>query len=158
MSEIVISKGSYSVTIYPNQIPEEYANKLTVLPIPQTASNQSSGAKDTKILDLLRLTHTIIIKGYITASAEASSATNDSGGASTLTAKECKEILKTIIEGAGANGGTCALAYDGDTYNGYIEKVIMTEKAADDPATRANVEEGRYEINLTFVEGVAIGV
>ena len=69
VGNIVLSKGSLSVTIYPNEIPEEYANKLTVLPIPQTASNQASGPKDTKILDLLRLTHTLIIKGYLTASA-----------------------------------------------------------------------------------------
>jgi len=158
-TNITISKGDYSVTLYPTEIPEEYANKLTILPIPQTADNQSSGAKDTKILDLLRLTHSFVIKAYITPSATGNAGkTQDSGGSTTLTAKECKEILKTIIQGAGADGGVCSLVYDSDTYEGYIEKCIFTEKAADDPSTRSSIEEARYEIALTFVEGVSIGV
>jgi len=145
--DITVSKGSYSVTIQSNEIPEEYANKLTVLPIPQNANNQSSGQKDVKILDLLRLTHTLIIKGYITATAS-------------KTAKEVKDDLFSIIKGGGEDGGTVTLTYDGDSYEGYIEKVIITEKAQDDPvgAGYSDTDHARYEIILNFIEGVAIGV
>ncbi len=158
--EVVISKGNYSVTIHVNNFSEEYANKLTILPIPQVSSNQSSGAKDTKILDLLRLTHNFIIKGSITASNVGIGSNKDSGGSASLTAIECKEILKNIVNGASINGGTCTMIYDGNSYEGYIEKVVMVEESQDDPITSGytGVDQARYEVNLTFVEGVSIGV
>jgi len=142
---ITISKGALTVTVYPQETAEEISNKLTILPIPQTAANQATGTKDTKILDLLRLTHTLIVRGYITAS-------------NSYTAKEVKAQLISIIEGASINGGVCTLVYDGDSFEGYIEKFIITEKSQDDPvgAGYTGTDHARYELNLTFIEGVAV--
>jgi len=147
IGNITIVKGSLSVTLYPQEVVEEYSNKLTILPIPQTADEQENGAKDTKILDLLRLTHTLIVRGSITASAS-------------YTAKEVKAQLINIIEGASINGGTCTFTYDSDAITGYIEKFTITESSQDDPvgAGYAGLDHARYEVNLTFVEGVSIGV
>jgi len=146
-SSIVLSKGTFSVEIHPFLMKNQQINKMTILPIPQVAKNQSSGPKDVKILDLLRLTHTIIVNGYLTATAS-------------KTAKEVKDDLFSIIKGGGEDGGTVTLTYDGDSYEGYIEKVIITEKAQDDPvgASYSDTDHARYEIILNFIEGVAIGV
>ncbi len=145
VGNITIAKGTLSVTIHPQETAEEISNKLTVIPIPQTADNQATGTKDTKIMDLLRLTHTLIVRGYITAS-------------STATAKEVKAQLINIIEGASINGGTCTLTYDSKPFKGYIEKFIITEKAQDDPvgAGYTGTDHARYELNLTFIEGVSV--
>ena len=47
-TEVTISKGSFSATIYANQVSEEYSNKIFLITPPQTANNQASGPKDVK--------------------------------------------------------------------------------------------------------------
>lgn len=147
--DLTISKGSLTVTLQVFKFPEEYSNKLTVLPIPQTANNQASGPKDTKILDLLRLTHSMVIGAYISP--------NSSAG---KTAKQVKDDLKSIVTGANINGGTCELVYDGDTYHGFIEKLVITENPQDDPVGAGFTDDSlmAYEVTLTFIEGIALGV
>ena len=139
-SNITISKGGITVTVITNEVTEEDANKLMVLPIPQTSQNQSSGPKDTKIVDLLRITHTIVVKGYITPT-------------DTLTAKEVKDNLRSLARGASTTGGPCSVVYDSDTYNMYIEKLIIAEKPTDysDSSTPDII---KYEVAITLVEGI----
>ena len=45
--------------------------------------------------------------------------------------------------------------YDGNTINGYIEKLNIVEKAADSQS-ETDKEFARYEVALTFVEGTGI--
>ncbi|MFW9872076.1 MAG: hypothetical protein ACFFG0_03165 [Candidatus Thorarchaeota archaeon] len=142
MSDITFSKGSHSVDIECGSVSEEYKNKLITLPIPQSATNQSSGKKDTKIVDLLRITHQFVIKAYICAT-------------STLTAKQVKDKLKLIANGAETNGGVVSMVYDGDTLYGYIESLAFTKKAMDSPTTESQ-EEVKYEAAITFVVGVSV--
>jgi len=142
VSEITISKGSYSVTLYATDIAENFTNKIFVITGATSNENQSGGPSDPKIVDLLRITHQFVIKCYIT-------------GTSTKTNKEVKEELIEIYEGAGINGGTTSLVYDGDTFEGYIEKLNIVEKAEDNISTTIK-DYARYELAVTFVEGDSI--
>ena len=92
MTNVIIVKGAYTVTIHTVEVTEDFANRLRVTPIPQTKQNQSSGPKDTKIADLLMITHNLLIRGHINAT-------------STKTAKEVLDDLKEIFEGAKTSGG-----------------------------------------------------
>jgi len=143
-SNITLSKGGTSVTIYSTRVDEEYKNKLFPITPPQTKSNQSSGPKSTKIVDLLRVTHYLNIKGWIQTATD-------------------KENLVTIFRGAGLNGGTVTLAYDDcvglagstDSITGYVEECTVSEESQDNP-TYSGDDHGRYEVEVKFLEGVNI--
>lgn len=142
VNEIVISKGAYSVTLYSVNIAENYLNKIIRLPTITTKDNQAAGSGTMKIVDLLRITHQFVIKGYIT-------------GTVSKTAKEVKEDFRSIVKGANINGGTISMVYDTDTFNGYVESLTFLEVPADgDHST--DKQYARYEISLTFLEGVTI--
>jgi len=142
MNELTLEKGGYKVTIYSDTIAENYTNKIFLITPAQSVANQSLGINDVKIVDLLRVTHQIVIKGYIS-------------GSATKTAKEVKDDLINIFKGGGLDGGTTELVYDGDTIRGYIEKLNFVEKSADDPSTTIK-DFARYEVAITFVEGVQV--
>jgi len=153
--DVRFTKGGYSVGIETNSVSEEYTNKLIPLILAQSSTNQASGKKDTKIIDLLRITHQFVIKGYITNIADATSATNDtSGGSTSLTAKQIKDNLKTLATGAKTDGGEITMSYDGDDLEGYIEKIVVTNEAKDYPSS-PSVDVLKYELAITFVVGVS---
>ena len=139
--ELTFSKSSTTITIYADTIAENYTNKLFYITPATNADNQASGPSDTIAVDLLRIVHQFVIKGYLC-------------GTDSKTAKEVKEDFVSIYNGAGTTGGTTAFVYDSDTFNGYIEKLNFVEKAADDPSS-AIKDYARYEVSITFVEGVA---
>lgn len=142
VNELTISKGSISVTIYATDIAENYTNKLFPITGATGVQNQATGPSPTRIVDLLRIVHQIVIKCYIT-------------GSDTKTAKEVKAELVSIFKGANISGGISSLVYDGNTINGYIEKLNIVEKAADNQL-ETDKEFARYEVALTFIEGIAI--
>jgi hypothetical protein len=142
VSEITISKGGTSVIIYATNIAENYTNKLFLITGAVTGQNQATGPTDNKIVDLLRVTHQIVIKGYL-------------AGTASKTDKQVKDDLVSIFEGAAIAGGEVTLVYDGDTRTGYLEKVTYVEKAADSQDTSIR-DHARYEIAVTFLVGVRI--
>lgn len=151
VANVTISKGGKTVTIQTAEVTDNYSNKLFPITPPQSTSNQASGPKSVKIVDLLRIIHTIIIKGFLTPGDTATAAT----------ANAAKDDLNNIFKGAGASGGTVALVYDGDTFNGYIEKLTITEKTFDEPpdydSNTTNYSEVlKYEVAITFIEGVQV--
>jgi hypothetical protein len=154
-AEITFEKGNYLMTVFSDTVAENLTNKLFYITPPQSKGNQGSGKKETKVVDLLRITHQFVIKGYI-----CGSATTDtypaklSGAAQDLTAKQVKDYLKNIAEGGETAGGTVTMTYDGDTYNGYIEKLNFVEKAIDSIETSIK-DAVWYEVSVTFVKGVS---
>ena len=147
-SEITFSKGTYSVTIYGDINTENYSNKLFPITPAQSAANQALGPVDTKVVDLLRITHQLVMKGFLV-------------GTSTVTAKTIKDNLINIFKGGGTAGGTVAMTYDGDTINGYIEKLSLILKPYDEPDDWASSPSSygdviRYEVAITFIAGVSI--
>lgn len=142
VNEITLTKGAFTVTIGTAEIDENYSNKLSLITPPQVKNNQDSGPKDNKIIDLLRVTHEFLIRGYLT-------------GTASKTAKEVREDLRNIFKGAQAKGGVVTMVYDGDSYTGYIEKVGCKEVASDEPGTMPE-DAVKYSVQVTFVEGVSI--
>jgi len=142
VNELIISKGGITVTLYATDIAENFTNKIFIITGATSNDNQAGGPSSNKIVDLLRIVHQFVIKCYIT-------------GNATKTNKQIKDELVSIAEGAATAGGVVSLVYDGDTINGYIEKLNIVEKAADNPNT-TDKEFARYEVALTFVEGTSI--
>jgi hypothetical protein len=153
MEEIYFEKGSNKVSLYANRVDEELKNKLITLTLATSTSTQSNGAKETKIVDLLRITKQYSIKAYITKVTDAVSSTNcTSGGSTTLTAKQIKDLLKTIASGSGEDGGVITFSYDGDTIEGYIESLTFSDESKDYPSSPSN-QIAKYEVAITFVKG-----
>ena len=162
-NNITISKGSYSVTIYASKaaVADNYTNKLFQITPPQTKDNQTSGPSESRTVDLLRITHQMVIKGFIT-------------GTDTKTAIEVKQELVNIWKGAEAQGGEVSLTYDGNAsgfgnaaatdtnpISGYIEKVTFTDDAMDEPTDFVSAKENyadivKYGVSITFLEGVEV--
>ncbi len=142
VNELTISKGALSVTIYSTNIAENFTNKIFIITGATNNNNQAGGPSSNKIVDLLRIVHQLVIKCYIV-------------GTDSKTAKQVKAELVSISKGAATAGGTVALVYDGDTFNGYIEKLNIVEKAEDSPSESIR-DYARYEVALTFVEGTSI--
>lgn len=160
-NEITLSKGGTTVIIYSNTIADNYTNTLFVIKSATSPANQASGPTVNKVVDLLRVVHQIIIKGYITGTASA-------------TALSVKQDLVNIWKGAASAGGTVSLTYDsnaqasGDTtatdtnpISGFIEKVTFVEDAFDEPDDFASAKENyqnvlQFQVAITFVEGSTV--
>jgi len=152
-SNVKFTKGDYSIGVETNRVDDEYKNKLITLTLATSTSNQSSGKKETKIVDLLRITNQYSIKGYITSVSTAnSSKKHDTGGSTAMTAKEIKDALKTIATGAGEDGGVITMTYESDSIEGYIESITFSDVAKDYPSS-PSVEMVKYEVQIIFVKG-----
>lgn len=155
MSNIKFEKGDYKVTLLVNRVDEEHKNKLIVLTLATGTNTQAAGEEETKIVDLLRITHQYSIKAYITKVVDATSSTDDtSGGSTTLTAKQIKDNLKNIAAGAGENGGVVTMTYDGDSIEGYIESINFSEESTDYP-DNPGIESIKYEVAIVFIRGTS---
>jgi len=143
-ADITFTKGSITVSLFTVQVDEDLSNKIFAITPPQTNSNQSEGPKDTKIVDLLRLTHTYHIRGEITPT-------------STQTAKKIKDNLLLIAKGANENGGEITMTYEGDSVKGYIEKVVVSKKSQDAAETYYSDDDiGVYTATIDFIKGISI--
>ena len=136
-SNIIISKGEYSVTVYTDSVSDGIKNQLLLLPTPTVSQNQTSGPDGTKVADLLRQTRTFLIKGYIE---------NNS----------VKSNLMKIMKGADIAGGEVTLTYSegGDltSFTGYIQSCLVHHESADEPASPPS-DFAKFTVTITFVEG-----
>jgi hypothetical protein len=147
---IVITKSGteYSVTIMTSELVENWDNKISYIRPPQSKQKQDSGPKDTKVIDLLIITHTLVVKGTITP--------DDSN-----TSKTIKDNLIALFKGGGISSTPCTVSYDGDNYNMFIEKLMIVEKAGDYTPTSDSdeistyINTPKYEVSVTLVEGVS---
>ena len=137
---IVLSKGTYSITLFTNDASESGDNKLIVIPIPTTKTNQSSGQKETKVVDLLRITNTLHIVGYI----------SNLGG---VDANTIKQNLITLFKGAGTTGGAITLTYDNVSYSVFIQKWIIQKLHVPISITTSTTDVAYYTVTLDFVVG-----
>ena len=152
-SSITIAKGSYSVTIETADVTEHYADKLFFIRPPQSTQNQPDGSKDTKVIDLLMITHTIIVRGVICADGS-------------KTADKIKADLIEIQNGAGIAGTPCTLTWDShlDAANSYaasvlsmyVEKLTFTENSMDYNPGASDTQVMKYDVVVTLVAGTKI--
>lgn len=71
VSNLTLSKNSYSVTVYTEEVKENITKILTLIKPPQSTANYSAGSKDVKIVDLLRVEERYTVTGYIDVSDKA---------------------------------------------------------------------------------------
>ena len=141
MSNLIIAKGVYTVTIHTVEVTENYSNEFKVRPLPQTPQNQDSGPKGTKLVDLLKITHSLMVRGWINKT-------------STKTAKQVIDDLKKIFQGADTTGGYATITYDGDNIGMFPEKLTIIKKPLREPSDPGE-SIGQYQISMNLVEGTA---
>lgn len=141
-SNITISKGSYSVTIETTVVTDNWDKKITFIRPATTVQKQDAGPTTVKVIDMLIITHTIVVRGHITPT-------------DSKTAKEVKDDLISIIKGGDVTGTACTVVYAGDSYNMFIEKSMIIEKAFDEPGT-LETDIAKYDVQITLSEGVSI--
>ena len=139
-SEITLSKGNYSVTIYTRQIEDGFKNQIFTVVVPKAKQTQDAGRSKPKVVDLLKITRSFRILGYIVNNTD-------------------KKNLIKIIEGAEKKGGAITMTYDdgGDTttFSVFCESCIITQKAAGEPPSSPS-DFAKFDVNITLIEGEVI--
>lgn len=136
-SNITLAKGEYTVTVYTDSVSDGIKNLLLVLPTPTVSQSQDDGPEGTMIADLLRLTRTFLIKGYIISNS-------------------VKSDLMKIVKGADIKGGETTLTYseggDSTSFTGYIQSCLVHHESSDEPSSPPS-DHAKFTVNITFVEG-----
>jgi hypothetical protein len=133
-NNITITKGGNSCLIDVTKDEEILSKMLINLKLPTSTKNRPTGAKDTIIVDLLRIEKRITIDGHLS---------TDTGN----TASQKKASLKAIFNA----GGTCTFTYDGKTVEANIEKMIITKSHFD--GKEPQTDEIGYDIKISFILG-----
>ena len=137
MTNLILSKGAFSVTIQVEEISDDYSNQIKAIVIGTTKQKQELGATDNKIIDLLKITHQMVVRGILISSTERNS-------------------LISIMKGAETFGGPATLTYVGypnSPLDVYVEKIMIIEKAIDKNADGST--QKKYEVQITLLEGVS---
>lgn len=144
-SNITLSKGSFSVTIATTKPSENFKNTLQVLPPFQAQDNQDQGPKKSKVVDLLRISHSFVFGGHITATSD-------------KPAKEVKDDLIQILKGAGVKGGGPAtLTYEDDTFEVYVEDLVILKVLNDNAVENYTGKDSiEYDVTIKLVEGESV--
>jgi len=140
-SELTLTKNSINVTIYARRIEDGFKNKLTTITPAVGRQSQSAGPKDTKVVDLLRLTRSFRIDGYVVSNTD-------------------KASLISLIEGAGTNGGPITLSFseggDATSFEVFVEDCIFVYESQDEPTSPPD-DLAKHSVNITLIKGVQIG-
>jgi hypothetical protein len=139
-NEVILSKGSYSTTVYTRRIEDGFKNKLTTITPAKGKGSQADGPKDTKVVDLLRLTRSFRIDGFVLSNTD-------------------KSNLIKIVEGAGINGGTITLTFseggDATSFDVFIESIIFVYESQDEPSSPPD-DFAKHSVNISLIKGVTI--
>lgn len=145
--DVRFTKGAYDVTLFTSKVTEGVKNTLKIVAGKGGTSkgNQSSGPKDTMVVDMLRITCPYHIEAYITKT-------------DTKTAKQIKDDLKEIVKGAGVNGGNITMYYEDGTVEGFIETLNIDKIFNDnlvDNSYGAN-DSAEYHVTIEFIQGAGL--
>ena len=152
---ITLSKGAHSVTLQTIEVDDNYSNKVNEkIPTLREPQSQSLGPRDKIVIDLLDITHEMLVRGEITPTA-------------TQTAEEVRDELITMMKGAGVSAGTgqnmhITVTYGTNTYTMFMTKLAVKEKSTDfnpasDAIEKADYQEAsKYTVQITLFEGVSV--
>ena len=142
--DITITKGGLTVTIFTEIPTENLKNILTVVPPVQAIDNQDQGPKPPKVIDLLRITESYVMKGGIT-----------KDGATT--AKVIKDRLRTIAKGANTKGGPAVLVYEDESINVFISDLVIKKVTNDNASANYSGSDSKeYDVTITMVKGESV--
>lgn len=140
---ITLAKGSYSITLFTITPTENWKNTLEVIPGVTTVDNQVNAPNKAQVVDLQRTTRSFVFECAITATT-----------GPTKTAKQIKDELRILFEGARIGGGTITLTYEGVTYGVFFEDCVLKKAANDDTVTNYSGDDAlEYTATITLVEG-----
>lgn len=144
--DIILTKGAKSVTLFTVADTENFKNLLKVVPGVVSPDNQNTGAKLPSVVDLLRITHTYQIEGYIV----------ETDAISALTAKN---NLISIFKGANVNSTPAVLTYEDSSINVFVEDCVIKGVSNDDAVANGYTGEdsAEYQVTLTLIEGKLVG-
>ncbi len=144
--DISLSKGAYSVTLFTTTSAENFKNTLTVVTGVVSPDNQDGGVKLPTVVDLLRITHTFTFECYITKT-------------STKTAKQVKEDLKKMFNGADVSSEPVVLTYEDESFDVFPEDLVIKKINNDDiiSTSYSGLDAAEYQVTLTVVEGKLVG-
>ena len=145
-TDITLTKGSFSVTLFTTDDTENLKNVLQVIPGVVSPDNQSSGNKTPTVVDLLRITHTFQVQGYIV-------------DTTAIPALIAKNSLKSIFYGANVDSTPAVLTYEDSSIDVFPEDVIIKGVNNDDAVANgyAGEDSAEYHVTLTLVEGKLVG-
>ena len=142
------------VTVHTSKVDDSYNKLLLNITPPTPNSRWSNGPTDTKIVDLLRVTHKFEIDGFIVAD-EGTYGNSDKylDGTAASTVEQKKAALIDLFR----KGGTMYFVYTGidgsgntNNYEVNIEKIAISEEPEDSTTVT------RYNVKISLVEGVNI--
>ncbi len=144
-NNITLAKGALNITVNTISITENSKNLISFIRPAQSKDNQASGPKEPKMIDLLMITRSFLIRGMIT-------------GTDSKTAKQIRDELRDLATGASTAGGNIVMTYDGESINGGIEGLTIIEDSTDFDTLTAGqqAEVGQYDVQFTFMAGTAI--
>ena len=143
---ITLAKGGYTVTIDAVSVVENYANKLFFIRPPQAKQNQASGPKDVKAVDMLRITHEILLRGHLVPTGSKSADT-------------VKSDLINIFKGGGVSGTPVVITYSShpdSPLNMFMEKCMIIENSIDSNPALGDITLIKYDVQITLVEAVSV--
>lgn len=144
--DLTIAKGGFSVTLFTTSSAENFKNTLTVITGVVSPNNQDTGVKDPTVVDLLRITHTFTFGGYITKT-------------SVKTAKQVKDDLISIFNGADVESVPAVLTYEDTSFNVFPEDLVIKKMNNDDIVASGYVgtDAAEYQVTMTVVKGKLVG-
>ena len=144
--DIVLAKGSKTVTLFTVGDAENLKTILKVIPGVVSPDNQGSGSKKATVVDLLRITHTFQFEGYIVHT-------------SAIPALTAKNNLKEIFNGANVSSAPVKLTYEDSTIDVWIEDCVIKGVNNDDAVANGYTgdDSAEYHVSLTLVEGKLVG-
>jgi hypothetical protein len=144
--DIVLAKGSKSVTMWTVADAENFKNVLQVIPGIVSPDNQNTGVKKPSVVDLLRITHTYQFECYIYHTAA-------------LPAKTVKNNLIAIFNGASVNSTPATLTYEDESIDVFVEDLVIKGISNDDAVANGYTgdDSAEYQVTLTLVEGKLVG-
>lgn len=153
-SNIILANksGTIQVTIFTTMVDDIYSKLITNITPAQSGGNRSNGAKDTMIVDLLRVTHRLEIDGYFTSNGDpvAKPSTYYGIGDTHSTAILKKWDLINLFKTEGTIYVTYSTGDNGASkrYEMGIEKFSIREEPEDSDTP------DRYNLKLSVIEGI----
>ena len=132
-TDIVLTKSGTQVTIFTTKIEEILQKTITKITPPVSSANwvdDGSGAKDTKIVDLLRIESKFSVDGWLVTS-------HGSGDTNSDVATKRTDLINKMFKA----GGVIVMAWQGTNYNIMIDKLQVTQDPEDeDTVTKMKVK------------------
>ncbi|HED38496.1 MAG TPA: hypothetical protein ENI76_09690 [Ignavibacteria bacterium] len=138
--DIRIQKGTYDITLFTVNNTENWKNTVQVIPGVTTGGNQINQPNLPQVVDIQRTTYSYVFECGITSTA-------------TQTAKQVKDDVRIMFEGARSTGEPILLTYEDKQLSVYFEDCVVKKNSSNTVGNYSGEDSFEYNVTLTFVEG-----